>query len=83
MGNISNSVLSPREETYMRFDFDKATVEVTHLYGYTNDQWRYTALAKSDEDLSKQLDEWAGSASRENCTPSKPADGYSGCNGAQ
>lgn len=58
MGNITNSVLSPREETYLRFDFQRATVEVTHLYGYTNDQWRYTALQKGDEDFSSHLDEW-------------------------
>jgi predicted dehydrogenase len=43
MGSITNSVLSPREESYLRLDFQKATVELTHLYSYRNEQWRYTA----------------------------------------
>ena len=43
MGNITNSVLSPREESYLRFDFADATVELTHLYRYTNAGWRYSA----------------------------------------
>jgi predicted dehydrogenase len=37
-----NSVLSPREESYLRFDFTGGTVELTHLYGYDNSNWRYT-----------------------------------------
>jgi predicted dehydrogenase len=42
MGSIVNSVLSPREESYLRFDFTDGTVELTHLYGYDNSHWRYT-----------------------------------------
>lgn len=42
LGSIVNSVLSPREETYLRFDFQKATVELTGLYGYSNENWRFT-----------------------------------------
>lgn len=42
MGNITNSVLSPREESYLRLDFQKATVELTHLYRYSNADWRYS-----------------------------------------
>jgi predicted dehydrogenase len=42
LGSIVNSVLSPREETYLRFDFQKATVELTTLYGYTNKHWRFS-----------------------------------------
>ncbi|MCB9152150.1 MAG: Gfo/Idh/MocA family oxidoreductase [Caldilineaceae bacterium] len=52
MGNITNSVLSPREESYLRMDFQKATVELTHLYSYTNDDWRYSihpGMTHSDE----------------------------------
>ena len=40
--SVVNSVLSPREESYLRFDFTRASVEVTHLYGYTDDDWRIT-----------------------------------------
>lgn len=42
VASIVNSVLSPREESYLRFDYEYATVEVTHLYGYDDDAWRIT-----------------------------------------
>jgi predicted dehydrogenase len=42
VASVVNSVLSPREETYLRFDFERATVEVTHLYGYSDDSWQIT-----------------------------------------
>ena len=42
VASVVNSVLSPREESYLRFDFERATVEVTHLYGYGDDDWRVT-----------------------------------------
>lgn len=42
VASIVNSVLSPREESYIRLDFADATVEVTHLYGYSGDNWRVT-----------------------------------------
>jgi len=48
MGSIVNSVLSPREESYLRFDFEKATVELSHLYGYGPDNWKYTAGELAD-----------------------------------
>lgn len=43
MASITNSVLSPREVSYLRFDFQKATVELTHLYSYQNKDWQYRA----------------------------------------
>jgi predicted dehydrogenase len=42
VASVVNSVLSPREESYLRFDFEHASVEVRHLYGYTDDDWRIT-----------------------------------------
>jgi len=42
VASVVNSVLSPREESYLRFDFEHATVEVTHLYGYDDADWRVT-----------------------------------------
>ena len=42
VASVVNSVLSPREESYLRFDFEHATVEVTHLYGYRDEDWRVT-----------------------------------------
>lgn len=51
MANITNSVLSPREESYLRFDFERATVEVTHLYRYLNENWRFSMPQQfSDEE---------------------------------
>ncbi len=43
VASVVNSVLSPREESYLRFDFEFATVEVRHLYGYTDADWTVTA----------------------------------------
>src|SRR5690606_33052845 len=48
MGSITNSVLSPREESYLRFDFEKATVELSHLYGYGPGNWKYTKAPEAD-----------------------------------
>jgi predicted dehydrogenase len=44
MANMTNSALSPRESSYLRFDFQRATVELTHLYSYRNADWRYSGL---------------------------------------
>lgn len=44
IGSIVNSILSPREESNVRFDFQQATVEVKHLYGYTNEHWQFTPI---------------------------------------
>lgn len=50
LGSIVNSVLSPRQETALRLDCQRATVELTHLYKYTNADWRYTAPAGAADD---------------------------------
>jgi len=42
--SIVNSVLSPRQETRLRLDYERATIEVTGLYGYTNANWSVTPL---------------------------------------
>ena len=50
VASVVNSMLSIREESYLRFDFEWATVELTHLYGYGDDDWRITpALEHADE----------------------------------
>ncbi|NJC23931.1 putative dehydrogenase [Arthrobacter pigmenti] len=46
--SIVNSVLSPRETSYLRFDFADATVEVEHLYGYDNSHWKWTPAPHVD-----------------------------------
>ncbi|MFB9878795.1 Gfo/Idh/MocA family protein [Planobispora siamensis] len=43
MASVVNSVLSPREESYLRFDFTGGTVELRHLYGYRNENWTSTS----------------------------------------
>ncbi|MFE2032018.1 Gfo/Idh/MocA family protein [Streptomyces scopuliridis] len=42
LATVVNSVLSPDEVSRIRIDCERATVELTHLYGYTNDDWRIT-----------------------------------------
>ncbi len=42
VATITNSALSPRQESYLRLDFQRATVEVSALYRYNNDNWRIT-----------------------------------------
>jgi predicted dehydrogenase len=49
IASIVNSVLSPREESYLRFDFEHASVEVTHLYGYADADWRVTPAPGHDD----------------------------------
>jgi predicted dehydrogenase len=51
VASVVNSVLSPREESYLRFDFEHATIEVTHLYGYADDDWRITPAPGHDDVL--------------------------------
>jgi predicted dehydrogenase len=56
MANMTNSALSPREVSYLRFDFQRATVELTHLYRYSNDDWRYTALESAP--IAEEFAKW-------------------------
>jgi predicted dehydrogenase len=42
VASVVTSVLSPREESHLRFDFERATVEVTREPGH-GDHWRVTA----------------------------------------
>lgn len=50
VGSIVNSALSPRQETYMRLDYQQATVELTHLYSYTRDNWKFTLVPPAQND---------------------------------
>lgn len=42
VATLVNSVLSPDEVSRIRIDCELATVELTHLYGYGNADWRIT-----------------------------------------
>ena len=58
LGSIVNSVLSPREETFLRFDFQKATVELTALYSYSNNNWRFSQPSSQPDEAV--LASWQG-----------------------
>ncbi|MCA0457818.1 MAG: Gfo/Idh/MocA family oxidoreductase [Chloroflexi bacterium] len=49
MTTVTNSALSPRQESYMRFDFQKASVECTTLYRYNNEHWKISLPPHVDE----------------------------------
>ncbi len=40
--SVTTSALSPRQESYLRLDFQRATVEVRALYAAGNEHWRYS-----------------------------------------
>ena len=42
LASVVNSVVSPRQTSKLRVDYDHATVEVEHLYGYTDHDWIIT-----------------------------------------
>jgi len=50
LGSIVNSALSPRQESYLRLDYQRATAEVKTLYRYANADWRFTALPGAEGD---------------------------------
>ena len=49
LGSIVNSALSPRQESYLRLDYQRATAEVKTLYRYTNKDWTFTPVAGGAE----------------------------------
>lgn len=53
VASVVNSLLSPRQTTYLRFDFQDATVELEHLYSYTNACWRWTAREGLDPSIAE------------------------------
>jgi predicted dehydrogenase len=60
VASVVNSVLSPREESYLRFDFEHATVELTHLYGYGDGDWRITAAPGHEDAVIRAWNEAPG-----------------------
>jgi len=48
--SIINSALSPRQETYLRMDFQKATVELSTVYRYTNEHWKFSTHPDLEDD---------------------------------
>ncbi|MEO8612235.1 MAG: Gfo/Idh/MocA family oxidoreductase, partial [Chloroflexota bacterium] len=56
MGSMTTSTVSPRQETYLRMDFQRATVECTALYRYTNANWRFSIMDNSPDEAN--LNRW-------------------------
>ena len=53
VASVVNSVVSPRETSELRFDYEYATVELEHLYGYTNADWTVTPAPGHDDVVSR------------------------------
>lgn len=51
VATVVNSLVSPRETSYLRFDFERATVEVQHLYGYRDEDWLVTPAPGHEEQV--------------------------------
>ncbi|MEU4230560.1 Gfo/Idh/MocA family oxidoreductase [Nonomuraea sp. NPDC026600] len=49
LATVVNSVLSPRQVSHLRIDLADATLELTHLYGYANDDWTCTPAEHAGE----------------------------------
>jgi predicted dehydrogenase len=58
LASMVNSALSPRQETSIRLDFQRATVELTHLYGYTRDNWKLTLAPAAAEEGNTLVQAW-------------------------
>ncbi|RII20554.1 putative oxidoreductase YcjS [Streptomyces sp. YIM 130001] len=50
VATVVNSVLSPDEVSRIRIDCERATIELTHLYGYRNADWRITPASGVPEE---------------------------------
>lgn len=67
VASVINSVLSPRETSQLRFDFEHATVEVEHLYGYTDENWTVTPAPGHDDVVGRWREEQSTTVSGHRC----------------
>lgn len=44
IATVINSIVSVRETSQLRFDFENASVELNHLYGYGDSDWTVTGI---------------------------------------
>jgi predicted dehydrogenase len=56
--SVTNSLVSPRQESYLRLDFPRTTVELTTLYGYRNEHWRFSPAPDASEAEQQAVAEW-------------------------
>ncbi|MFD6950546.1 oxidoreductase [Nocardiopsis sp. TSRI0078] len=52
VASVVNSLVSPQEESRIRIDFERATVELVHLYGYGDSDWRITPAPGFEEEVT-------------------------------
>ncbi|MGN7149968.1 Gfo/Idh/MocA family protein [Arthrobacter sp. SAFR-179] len=69
VATMINSLLSPRETSDIRIDCEFATVELSHLYGYSTDNWTITAAPGHEDQVtrawnSKPLERGSGHAAQ-------------------
>ena len=67
VASVVNSLLSPRETSVVRFDFEHATVEVEHLYGYTDEDWTVTPAPDHDDVAARWAADLSEVASGHGC----------------
>ena len=67
VASVINSLLSPRETSELRFDFERATVEVEHLYGYTDAHWTVTPAPGHDDVVARWREEQSATVSGHRC----------------
>lgn len=53
IATVVNSFLSVRETSSLRVDFEHATLEVDHLYGYRDADWKITAAPGHEESVTE------------------------------
>jgi predicted dehydrogenase len=57
VATIVNSLVSAREQSYLRFDFEHASVELDHVYGYSDKNWRVTAAPGHESSVASAWSE--------------------------
>ncbi len=68
LATVVNSVLSPDEVSRIRIDCERATVELTHLYGHVAENWRYTPAPNCAEPATEPAED-VGSSHAAALTP--------------
>ncbi|RFS87358.1 gfo/Idh/MocA family oxidoreductase [Actinomadura spongiicola] len=54
--SVGAATLAPRQVTYIRLDYERATVEVDGVYWYGNDDWRFTPAPGRDDAPEWRID---------------------------
>lgn len=60
VATVLNSLVAPNQTSHLRFDFDDATVELRHLYGYGDADWTVTAAPGREDDVAAAWNEHPG-----------------------